>query len=150
VDYTLQFDPEYRVLLITLGEIVTAPTAHAAYAAVERFSNAMGGCAIIADLSAIQLVEISGSTVRSLAWMPHHRDRSNLLIIVAPQPVIYGLSRMFQMWRDEQAGYQVVSTLDEAYALVSVRAPRFQAVDPDSAMLIARAGCSANTIGLAS
>jgi hypothetical protein len=37
MDYTLQFDSQHRVLLITLGEVVTRVSALAAYTAVERF-----------------------------------------------------------------------------------------------------------------
>jgi hypothetical protein len=130
MDYTLRFDSQHRVLLVTLGKVVTRVSALAAYIAVERFLAANGPCAEIADLSAVEKAEIPGSFVWSLARRPRAIFSGKPLILVAPKPVVYGLSRMFQIARDEEAGgYQVVHTFEEAIALLALETPDFRAVE---------------------
>jgi len=130
MNHYLQFDPKQRVLLITLGKVVTQESALAAYTAVVRFIAAEGPCSAIADLSAVESAEVPGHFVQSLAWMRRAIPAGNRLILVAPRLAIYGLSRMFQLWRDEMEGYQIVHTLEEAYTLLALETPDFKPVDP--------------------
>jgi hypothetical protein len=129
MDYDLQFDPRHRVLLITLGKVVTEASASATYTAVERFIAAEGPCSAIADLSAIERADVHGYFVRSLASRPRAIPAGMPLILVAPQLVIYGLSRMFQLLRDEMEGYQIVRRREEAFALLSLEPRDFLAVN---------------------
>jgi hypothetical protein len=131
MDYTLQFDPKHRVLLITLGKVVTEASASAAYAAVERFIAAEGPCSGIADLSAVERADVHGYFVRSLASRPRAIPAGMPLILVAPGIVVYGLSRMYQLLRDETEGYRIVHTREEAFALLSVEPRDFMAVSTD-------------------
>jgi hypothetical protein len=41
---------------------------------------------------------------------------------------MYGLCRMFHLWRDEAENHKIVRTLDEAYALLGVKPEDFQVV----------------------
>jgi hypothetical protein len=129
MDCELQFDPKHRVLLITLGKVVSEASASAAYAAVVRFIAAEGRCSGIADLSAVERVDVPGDFIRSLAWRPRAIPAGMPLILVAPGLVTYGLSRMFQLLRDETAGYQIVRTREEAFALLAVEARDFMPVE---------------------
>jgi hypothetical protein len=67
--------------------------------------------------------------------MPRAITAGNRLALVAPKPVIYGLSRMFHLLRNETEEYAVVRTLEEAYALLTLMKPDFRIVDarPQSA-----------------
>jgi hypothetical protein len=53
----------------------------------------------------------------------------NLLILVAPQTLIYGLSRMFHLWRGEAPSHRVVRTMEEGYRLVGLETPGSEAID---------------------
>jgi hypothetical protein len=128
VDYELRYDPQDRILLIIMGQTVTKASASAAQDAVRRFIAAEGPCSIIADLSAIERQEVPGDFVQSLAWAPSAIAPGKWLILVAPQTLIYGLSRMFHLWRGEAASYTIVRTLEEGYASLGVSAQDFQVI----------------------
>ena len=128
VDYELLIDPKDRVLLILMGRTVTKASAAAAQNAVRSFIAAQGPYSIIADLSAIEMEKVPGHFVRSLARVPSAIGSGEWLILVAPQTLIYGLSRMFHLWRDEAANHRIVRTLEEGYALLGVKAQDFRAL----------------------
>ncbi|HVZ19713.1 MAG TPA: hypothetical protein VG871_01550, partial [Vicinamibacterales bacterium] len=47
--------------------------------------------------------------------------------VIAPQPHIYGLARMFQITsRAGRDGLHVVRTADDAYAALGLRSPQFE------------------------
>ena len=128
MDYELFNDPKNRVLLILMGRTVTKASALAAQSAVQSFIAAEGPYSIIADLSAIEREEVPGHFVRSLARVPSAIASGEWLILVAPQTLVYGLSRMFHLWRDEAANHKIVRTLEEAYAWLGVKAQDFRAI----------------------
>lgn len=128
MDYELAYDPKGRVLLISLGRAVTKASAAAAQNAAQRFVAAEGACSIIANLSAVEWENVPGYFVRSLANTPSPIGSGEWLILVAPQTLIYGLCRMFHLWRGEAENHKVVRTLDEGYALLGVKPEDFQAV----------------------
>jgi len=128
--HTLQLDLKHEVWLITLRGVVTEVSALEACAAVERLIAAKGPWAGIADLSAIEKADISGESVRFLAARRPVAPTGRLCILVAPQDVIYGLSRMFQILRDQiGSDLQIAHTLEEAFALLGLESPDFEAVD---------------------
>jgi hypothetical protein len=128
MDYELLNDPKNRILLVLMGRTVTKASAAAAQSAVQSFIAAEGPYSIIADLSAIEREEVPGHFVRSLARVPSAIGSGEWLILVAPQTLIYGLSRMFHLWRDEAANHRIVRTLEEGYALLGVKAQDFRAL----------------------
>ena len=136
---TLKFDRLRRLLLVTFGKVATRESSLAAYTAVARFLAVEGPCSIIADLSAIERIEITADAVRSFAWTPPATSAPKPCIIVAPRVVVYGLSRMFQLYRDSMSiDIQVVHTLQEAFKLLRVRYPHFEAVDPAGGRAVAQ------------
>lgn len=127
---TLRFDRKQQVLLITYGTVATHASALAAYTAVERFVAAEGPCSAIADLSAIEGIEVTADAVRSLAWTPPAIPAGKQCIIVAPRAGVYGISRMFQLYRGAMSiDVQVVHRLEEAYTLLGLESPHFEKVD---------------------
>jgi hypothetical protein len=128
VDYELRYDPSKRVLLVLMGRTVTKASSAAAQTAVQRLIADEGPCSIIADLSAIETEEVPGDFVQSLARAPSAISSGQWLILVAPQTVIYGLSRMFHLWRGEAENHKIVRTLEEGYALLGVEAEDFQVI----------------------
>jgi len=126
---TLQFERKHHVLLITYGKVATPASALAAYDSVERFVSSKGPCSVLADLSTIENVDVPGDFVRSLAWMPTVIPPGLQRVVVAPRSDVYGLSRMFQLYRDKMSSdVHVVRTLEEAYSLLGLESPEFEIV----------------------
>ena len=126
---TLQFERKHHVLLITYGKVATPASALAAYDSVERFVSSKGPCSVLGDLSTIENVDVPGDFVRSLAWMPTVIPPGLQRVVVAPRSDVYGLSRMFQLYRDKMSSdVHVVRTLEEAYSLLGLESPEFEIV----------------------
>lgn len=128
VDYELRYDPKDRVLLLLMGRTVTKASAAAAQTAVQRVVADEGPCSVIADLSAIETEKVPGGFVQSLAWAPSAVPPGKYLVLIAPQTLIYGLSRMFHLWRGEAENHKIVRTLEEGYALLGVEAGDFEVI----------------------
>ena len=121
MDYSLQSDPEHRVVLVTLGTIVTEASALAAYTAVERFIATQGPHSGITDLSEVEKLRVSAEFVRHLAAKPPMIPAGMSRIAVALRLDIYGMSRMFQILREGRGAYlEVVHTLKEAFDLLGL------------------------------
>src|SRR6516164_9833060 len=56
------------------------------------------GWPVLSDCSAVTAVLISSSLIESFAKSA--RTRHNLAAIIAPNPVVFGLSRMYQIYSD--------------------------------------------------
>jgi hypothetical protein len=64
---------------------------------------------------------VSAQTVRSLAAKAPAVPAGTLRVVVPPNLVVYGQSRMIELLRDGMGGqFQVVRSLDEANALLGV------------------------------
>jgi hypothetical protein len=120
-DFTLQFDPEHHVLLISMGKVVTQASASAAANAVRSFVTLQNVDAGIADLSAVERIGVSADFVRFLASKPPAIPCGKVSILVAPRDETYGMSRMFQILRERvEDSLKVVHTLQEAYGLLGL------------------------------
>ena len=129
MDFSLQSDSEHRVLLVTLGKIVTEASALAAYAAVEQFIVAEGPHSGITDLSGVEKLNVSSDFIRCLAAKAPMIPDGMSRILVAPRTDLYGVSRMFQLLRDSRGSYlEVVRTLKEAFELLGIKSPHFRTV----------------------
>lgn len=117
--YFMDFDPMHRVLRVTIGEIVTDDILRAADVAVRQFVATEGSCFGIFDYSAVADLEVSAGFVRTTAENAPATPPMKLRIAIAPQPVVYGMNRMYQLLLDgKRADFQVVRTLEEAEALL--------------------------------
>ena len=106
--------------------MVTEAIVRDIHSVIVRFVEAQGPCSGIFDFTAVESSQLSAESIRSLAEMiPAIPDvPGNLRVIVAPQPALYGLSRMFQILRDQQGiDMHVVHSLEEAYALLGLKTP---------------------------
>jgi hypothetical protein len=118
------------VLLLTFGKTVTKATLLAAYDAAEHFIAAEGSCGGIVDFAAVENAEISAEDVRSIAERPAAFPAGMPRVFVAPRPVVYGMSRMYQIIRDDLASdLHVVHTLEEANALLGLESPDFKTIE---------------------
>ena len=130
MDYSVQADLEHRVVLVTLGRVVSEESALAAYEAVGRFIAASGPHARILDFSAVEQFKISAQFVWHLAQCSPMIPDGMARVVVAPRPAIYGMSRMFQILRDNQSRHlEVVRILDEALKFLGLESPQFKLID---------------------
>src|SRR5215813_9934936 len=127
LDYTLQFDSEHKVLLITLGRLVTKATTLAMYHASLRMADVTGPCLGIADFSAVEKSELTARFMRSLSKLIPTFSAGGLRIFVAT-PSLY-LDRMFQMLQTGGSAIQVVKSLDGAFDLLRLDSPRFRLIE---------------------
>ena len=75
---------------------------------------------ILCDCSNLTAVSISSSLIEALARAA--RSRVNPLAIIAPEPVAFGLARMYQIFSDpEDARIHVCSRAEEAMAWLETR-----------------------------
>jgi hypothetical protein len=75
----------------------------------------VSGYPVLCDCSAFTTVAISASLIESLAKAA--RARTNLVAVIAPLPVAFGLARMFQIFNDpEYERIHVFAGTEEAMA----------------------------------
>ena len=129
LNFTLRFDFNDRVLLVTLGKVLTKEIALEVITARVRFINEQGPCSGIFDFSAVEGSELDAESIRSLAATVSAipiLPAGKLRILIAPGPHLYGLSRMFQILRDEMGStVHVVHSLEEAFALLGLKSTDF-------------------------
>jgi hypothetical protein len=89
----------------------------------------------IVDYSTVSDCPVSSETIRAIASRHPVMTNNCLGIIVAPQNVLYGLSRMFELLStDTRHNIHVVHTMDEALKLIGVPSPTFSLIEfPEAA-----------------
>jgi hypothetical protein len=96
------------------------------YTTMARFASQGGPYAAIFDGSAVVDSTVSAHTVRSLAAKTPAVPAGTLRVVVAPNLVVYGQSRMIELLRDGMGGlFRVVRSLDKAYAMLGVNQGSF-------------------------
>jgi len=104
-----------------MGEVVTEASALAATAAVRTFAAAEDLRFGIADLSAVERIEVSTNCIKYLAARPPAIPAEKTVVLVAPRDETYGMSRMFQILRDGLGDrLHVVHSMVEAYELLGI------------------------------
>ena len=108
-------DPEQRVVLVTFaGEISDADLMEIASGTKShpRFDPSFSE---IVDFSAVTGGNVSTFALQTLARRTSIYERASKHIVIAPQPHVFGLSRMFQVFAEgTRPNMIVVHTLDEA------------------------------------
>jgi hypothetical protein len=127
MDYRIDLDPRHSVICATItAAVLTHELAEECCQSVALAASRGGPYAAIFDLSGVTSATVSAHQVRGRAKhcpaVPAGRTR----VLVAKEPVVYGLSRMLELTRDSMGGQlQVVHSLEEAYDLVGVRPEDF-------------------------
>jgi hypothetical protein len=130
--YRFEFDSANKILLFRAEGVLTDESLGEVYRAVRKYSTATDARMGIWDLSAVTEYAVSTEFVRQLAKeepaLPDAARRPG--IIVAPDTVGFGLSRMFQLWGEPTRPLlNVVHTLDEALAALGVQSPHFEPLE---------------------
>jgi hypothetical protein len=143
MDFVIDLDPTHRVLRVTVTMALTDEAATNIYQTVKRVASRGGPYAgVIADLSQVADFPVSSNTVRALAATGPAVPGLGPRVMVAREPALYGLARMFELYRESMGGQSqiVVQAIDEAYNLLGVTPEDFsQRLFPEDV-----AGCVAS------
>ena len=125
--YQLDLEPAHSVIRLTiLEEMVSLQCAETAYRHLRQVTSVGGPYAGIYDLTRVKGTSIPTEIIRALARRPPPVPTGRPHILVGKAPVIFGLARLFQMTREHVGElFDVVRTLEEAYAMVEVRPEDF-------------------------
>jgi hypothetical protein len=125
-DYAIDLDPAHRVIRLTMTAVVTEELAEECYRSLSFIASRGGPYAAIFDLSGVTSTTLSPDAVRGLARRAPAIPAGRPRVIVAEEPWVFGMARMFQICRDflgEQ--FHVVRSLEEAYDMIGVRSENF-------------------------
>src|SRR5215469_15224026 len=127
MDYEVDLDPRHSVIRVTVSaRIVTLGLAEDIYTFLSRVSSSGGPYAAIYDLSAVADTMESTDQIRGRAKLYPAVPGDRVRVLVAKEPVIYGLSRLIELTRDSMGvRFEVVHTLEEAYEIVKARPEDF-------------------------
>jgi hypothetical protein len=128
--YLIEFDAKNRIIRGRFEGRVTDEELKEYYREMTKYVALTGPCAGITDFSAATSFEVSSNTLRELASLrPAMPDMNLPRFIVAPSPVIFGLSRLFQIAGEvTRPNNHVVSTADQAFAALGVLEPEFEPI----------------------
>ena len=132
--YVIDVDETHRALRVTVTtQVLTDEELTDLYRVLERFAHKGGPYSAVLDLSQVVHMPVSAKTIRSLAASAPAVPAGTPRVIVAREPIAFGLSRMFELSRDAMGGQlQVVRSMDEAYGLLGVTSGDFsQRVFPE-------------------
>lgn len=127
--YFFEFDQENNVFRSTTEGRVTDETLLDSFAARQRFRASRPPCKSIIDLSLVTAVDVSRETIDHLARKSANIADSLPQVVVAPEDVTFGLSRMFTILVESaQPNMHVVRSMKEAYALLGIKSSHFTRV----------------------
>jgi hypothetical protein len=130
LDYELQFAAAHRIMLVAFHNDLTEASYLAGFAAALAFLKVNPAEGVILDFSDIREFGLSSSFVRMIADLPEVTTKPR--VVVAPQKVVFGMVRMFQLLREGNAtGYPaLVETMPEALKLLGFDSLEFAQVPP--------------------
>jgi hypothetical protein len=127
--YRCEFDRENGILLLRIDGRLTEESVVEYYRAAQKYWTASDAKMGIIDYSTVTEICLSTEFVNRLAsrgTVAADRPR----IVVAPDALMYGLSRMFQAMSERaRPALQVVHTLEEAYTALGVQSPKFEPLE---------------------
>ena len=126
--FTFEFDPVNHVLMARFEGPITEELV-VEFDRVSRVcwteTNARAG---ILDVSLVTEIPLSSETIRHLARRdPAPEVEGKPRVVVAPRTDAFGLGRMFQLVGEAKRPlFQVVRTMNEAYAVLGIQSPQFE------------------------
>jgi hypothetical protein len=124
--FVMDFDARHNILRVTLEGEVTDAILSNGCATAARHVVSRPPCRGIWNFSQVTRFEVSSDTIRRLAESPPIVVTGQMRVVVAPQDLLYGTTRMFQLLGEEsRPDLHVVRTMDEAYRLLGVESPEF-------------------------
>lgn len=130
--YNYEFDSANHVLHLLYRRHVDEETLRRSCIDTAHTIAVTGAKYLIEDFSAVEHFSASADAVRHLGEAPPGgEDLKTIRVIVAPKLQIFGLARLFEAHAtDAMPKVAVVRLLDEAFAFLEIKNPRFVPVEP--------------------
>jgi hypothetical protein len=128
--FTQLFERRHKVLLTRLSGTFDEDDITALYAAAKRMMTREGpALRSLQDFSAVQAVDVQLARIAQHGWRRQvvpGRQR----VMVVPQPEYQDMARMFVAYQRiaDHEEPLIVRTLEEAYALLDLKDPRFEPI----------------------
>lgn len=130
--YQLEFDERSRIVRCAFNSDVTEDDLFNADQALTSFTETTQTEGAIYDFSDVQDFRVSPAAMEKLVTLKSPGLNNKTRVVVAPQPVIFGLCRIFQSLRDSAGDSQisVVRTFPEALEIFGRQPLKFTRVPP--------------------
>lgn len=124
--FLFEYDRVNKILLTRIAGRFTDQLLKECEQETRKYVSATGARGQIVECSAITEYAVSSEFVRSMAYLEPVGPGGRQLFVV-PNPVGFGLARMFQIQAEAQkAQVTVVRALDQAFKELGVEDPRFE------------------------
>lgn len=127
---SLFFDERHQVLSARFGGTVTDDILLGSYRRVSSWMDTHGHCSAIADFNDATSFRVTANGIKQLASSSPLAPDSFKRIVVAPQDLVFGMGRMFEILgsNTRKKNVHVVRTAAEAYELLGINSPEFHPV----------------------
>ena len=124
--FRFESDELHRIIRIVFEGPCTDDDMLEAYYALGLLLERNSPASVIIDYTDVTDIRISTEAVREYSYRLPTVDTDDFLIAVAPQPIMYGIARMFEVITAEtRANMHVVHSMKEALALMGVSSAPF-------------------------
>lgn len=125
--YQFDFDPTNQIARVRFEGHVTDDDFRNFYSDAAKYAALTKPRAGLVDFSGASSFDVKPATIQHLAASTPVITNPDLpRVIVAPSAITFGMMRMFEMLGDRtRPSFHVVSTEQEAWAVLGVREPRF-------------------------
>jgi hypothetical protein len=128
VSCRLEFDDQSSVLRVTFSNTVTDEIFWAAYGRIAQVVKELAPKGGILDFSPATELKITTRLVKDLSMRKRLFPEEAVEVAVAPNDLIFGLSRMYQILKNRRDIY-VVRNLNDAYTLLTLKSPEFRLLE---------------------
>lgn len=116
MNFALEFDAGNKLFRVSIQGVLTDETLAELTAQAQTFFQSQMPDIILVDLSGVTDFQVSSEVARSFAQQPSLVPREVVRVVIAPQDLIFGVTRMFQSYADGmRPNVYVVRSLEEAY-----------------------------------
>ena len=108
-------DPDRRIVIVTMTGAITDADLVAIHEHLRSDKTLEPDSALLIDLREAKGSKITSAGVRALASLPSVLSPEARRAVVVPSDLGFGMARMYQLWRREEAGsIQTFRAFDEA------------------------------------
>jgi hypothetical protein len=125
--HRIEFELKHRIVLLSFTGVVTDDSLLIGISDAVKFITAHGTEGIIVDFSGIESFRVSVACIRNYVSIRETFAQDKPRVIVAPQPVVYEMSRTFQVLVETSVDVLLVRTLTQAHELLKLKSPVFGA-----------------------
>ncbi|HEX8924914.1 MAG TPA: hypothetical protein VF786_03940 [Terriglobales bacterium] len=131
MEATLAVDRAHKVIFIHFQETLTNEVFLRAYGKARNWIAAHGYASQITDFTDVTSFQVTSNAIRELAESAPLAPDEYLRVVVAPQQVAFGITRMFEiMGSGTRDRVHIVETVEQAYGLLGTDQSQFQPIDP--------------------